>query len=120
VAVSDAYQSYVLEQLESLGRVTATRMFGGVGLYHDGAFFALIAHDTLYFKVDDHNRADYERADMKPFQPYVNRSIRMGYYEVPADVLEDPDQLAIWATKALAAATRSAAARDIKGRPSRR
>jgi DNA transformation protein and related proteins len=35
-------------------------MFGAVGLYHDGRFFALISADTVYFKVNESNRRDYE------------------------------------------------------------
>jgi hypothetical protein len=35
MAVSEDYLQYVLEQLAGLGRVTARRMFGGVGLYHE-------------------------------------------------------------------------------------
>jgi len=45
-------------------------MFGGVGIYAGQLFFALIADDTLYFKVDDSNRSDFERLAMRPFQPY--------------------------------------------------
>ncbi len=42
-------------------------MFGGAGLYHQGAFFGLIADDALYFTVDDGNRKDYTDAAMGPF-----------------------------------------------------
>ena len=61
------YVEYVLDQLSSFARVTSRRMFGGVGLYADGHFFALIL-DTLYFKVDDSNRADYLARNCRPFQ----------------------------------------------------
>jgi DNA transformation protein len=75
-------------------------MFGGVGLYADGLFFALIAQDRLYFKVDDTTRSDFERLGMEPFRPFDEDSA-MGYYEVPADVVEDPVQLAPWMRKAI-------------------
>ncbi len=71
--VSDQYSDYVLEQLCCAGRVTARKMFGGMGLYLQGMFFALIASDILYFKVDDTNRPDYEAAGMGPFQPFADR-----------------------------------------------
>jgi len=70
MAVSDSYRVYVLEQLQVVGTVTAKAMFGGVGLYRDGMFFGLIDDDTVYLKVDDSNRADFERAGSRPFQPY--------------------------------------------------
>jgi DNA transformation protein len=80
-------------------------MFGGVGLYLDGLFFALIDDDTLYFKTDDANRTRYEKAGSKPFCPYPGRPDQsMGYWQVPADVLEDSDELASWAREAMAVA----------------
>jgi DNA transformation protein len=60
-------------------------------------FFGILARDTLYLKVDDTNRAEYERAGMKPFKPYPDRSGTMQYYAVPLDVLESPIDLARWA-----------------------
>jgi DNA transformation protein len=105
MAVSDAYRDFVLEQLAAAGHVTSRAMFGGVGLYLDGLFFALIDDDTLYFKVDDSTRARYERAESKPFCPFPERPEQtMAYWQVPADVLEDPDELANWAREALGVA----------------
>jgi hypothetical protein len=57
MAVSQSYRDFVLEQLGRVSPVTGKSMFGGVGLYADGLFFALIAEDRLYFKVDDPNNA---------------------------------------------------------------
>ena len=71
--VSDAFKRFVLDQLEELGDVTPRSMFGGVGLYHAGVFFGLLARDTLYLKVDDSSRADYEAAGMTAFRPYGGR-----------------------------------------------
>ena len=104
MSVTDGFKSFVLAQLEELGDVTARSMFGGVGLYHRGIFFGLIARDTLYLKVGDANRADYDRAKAKPFQPYPDRPGTMKYYAVPLDVLESAVELAVWARKAIAVA----------------
>ena len=79
-------------------------MFGGVGLYSGDLFFALIAEDTLYFKVDASNRPDFEERGMEPFRPFGEDGGTMQYYEVPEDLLEDPDALRPWAEKALAVA----------------
>jgi DNA transformation protein len=105
--VTDGFRSFVLDQLEELGDVTARAMFGGVGLYHHGRFFGIIARDTLYLKADDGNRPDYERAGMKPFKPYRDRPGTMQYYAVPVGVLESPLDLGHWARKAIAAAERA-------------
>jgi len=106
LAVSPKYRTFALEQLEQVAPVTARAMFGGVGLYSDGLFFALIDDDTLYFKVDDTNRGDFEAEGMGPFKPFGDDSYSMHYYEVPADLLEDPERLREWMEKALAAARR--------------
>ena len=99
--VSREYLDYIADQLQTVGPITMKRMFGGAGLYHQGAFFGLVADDVLYFKADDTNKADYEAAGSGPFRPFGTYA--MSYYEVPADVLEDPDELGRWARKAFEA-----------------
>ena len=103
MAVSQSYRDFVLEQLGRVTAVTGKSMFGGVGIYAQGLFFALIAEDRLYFKVDDVTRPGFERRGMEPFRPFGEDSA-MGYYEVPADVMEDAVQLAPWMHKAIAVA----------------
>ena len=108
MAVSEQYLDYVVDQLGCIGQITAKKMFGGVGLYHDEFFFGLIAGDVLFFKVDDVNRPPYEAAGAEPFKPYGDESYSMSYYEVPVDVLEDVDKLSVWAWGAVSAAERKA------------
>ena len=106
MAVSDDYLHYVLDQLAGLGHIASRRMFGGVGLYHDERFFALIARDTLYFKVNDSNRRHYEERGMERFRPFDDKPRwSMTYYTVPADVLEDAEECVSWARKSVATAT---------------
>lgn len=106
--VTNDFLAYVLDQLAGTGTLSARRMFGGAGIYIDGLFCALIADDTLYLKVDDTNRPDFEAAGMGPFQPFTDRPEIMQYYEVPIDILEDREDLAVWAKKALAVAQQAA------------
>jgi DNA transformation protein and related proteins len=120
MAVSKDYLAYVVEQLERVTRVTTRRMFGGVGIYADALFFALIDDDTLYFKVDDTNRPDFEAVGMGPFRPFEDAQT-MQYYEVPADVLEDRAVLGEWVGKAVAVArSRAAAKARAKSKPKTR
>lgn len=84
--------------------MTPRAMFGGVGLYHAGVFFGLLARDTLYLKVDDSTRPDYKAAGMAAFKPYPGRGGTMRYYAVPLEVLESAPELAVWARKAIRAA----------------
>ena len=104
--VSQEYIDYLIDQFSGFGPVQSRRMFGGAGLYLDGFFFGLVAEDVLYLKVDDTNKADYVSAGSGPFKPFGKDSYEMSYYEVPGDVLEDPDVLKEWAVKALAVAKR--------------
>jgi DNA transformation protein len=102
--VSDAFRSYVLDQLEELGEVVPKSMFGGVGLYHRGVFFGILARDRLYLKVDARNLPDYRQAGSRPFTPFPGRAGSMKYYEVPLAVLESSTELAAWARRSIAAA----------------
>ena len=100
--VTDEFLIYLKDQLADMGPVTSRRMFGGAGLYCDGLIFAIVVDDVLYFKVDDTNRADYEAAGMGPFVFISDRGqSTMGYYEVPANVLESKEKISQWARTAL-------------------
>jgi DNA transformation protein len=109
VPVSSDYLQYVLEQLSRLPRVTSRRMFGGIGMYSEGVFFGIIANDTVFFKVDDDTRERYVERGSEPFRPYKNRpDVSMNYFQVPAEVLEDADEIVPWARAAVRAAAASA------------
>ena len=105
--MSQSFRDYTLEQLRRIRPdIRDRRMFGGVGIYAQGLFFALIVEDRLYFKVDDTTRPDFEGLGMEPFRPFEEDSA-MGYYEVPADVMEDAMQLAPWMNKAIEVAAKA-------------
>ena len=108
--VNPSFRTYILEQLgRSVREIRARNMFGGVGIYGGQLFFALIDDDTLYFKVDESNRRDFEARGMGPFQPYGEEGETMGYYRVPEDLLEDSEVLGQWAAKAIDVARRAKA-----------
>ena len=102
MSVGAAFLQYVLEQLERTGRITSRRMFGAIGLYCDGVFFGLIDDDTLFFKVGDETRTEYESRGMKPLRPYRDKpEVSMSYFTVPVDVLDDAEELVSWARRAV-------------------
>ena len=106
--VSRSYRQFVLDQLGRVAtNVRARNMFGGVGLYAGDLFFALIAGDTLYFKADSGNREDFTVRGMGPFRPFGDEGEVMQYYELPAELLEDPEELRAWVEKAVEAARRA-------------
>ena len=104
MAVSKQYLDYLLGQLKGLGGVEARRMFGGLGLYSRGTFFGLLYKERLYFKTDESTRPEYEARGSEGFQPRPGVKAQMTYYTVPAEVLEDEDELVQWAQKAVTAA----------------
>jgi len=114
MGVNPSFRTFVLEQLaRATTNVRDRAMFGGVGIYSGELFFALIAEDTVYFKVDDTNRPDFEARGMGPFRPAGPDGEVMQYYAVPEELLEDPEALRLWVDRALAVARRK------KGRRSR-
>ena len=118
MAVTGGFRAFVLEQLEQAARdIHARAMFGGVGIYAGDVFFALIANDILYFKVDDETRPNYIALGMKPFRPYGEDGEEMKYFEVPVSVLEDADALRAWVADAVAVGRRAA---QTPGRSRRR
>ena len=105
MSASPEFIDYLQDQFARFGPVSVRRMFGGGGVFHQGVMIGLIADEVLYLKVDDRNRLDFEAAGMGPFTyDGKGKPMQMSYFELPADVLEDPDDLAVWATKAYDAA----------------
>lgn len=105
------FVQFICESLAPLGDLTVRRMFGGYGVYCDGLFFAIVADDVLYFKVDDGNRADYEALGLRPFKPSDGKPVTLSYHPPPESALDGPGELQGWARPALAAAARAAAAK---------
>lgn len=117
MSVSTDYLAYVREQLAVLGPILTRRMFGGIGIYHDEQFFALIDDDELYFKVDDDTRPRFVAAGMGPFQPFGDERAMNGYYRVPPEVLEDADELRPWARAAVEVARRAKLGKASRKKP---
>ncbi len=108
MASSAGLVAWLLEALEPLGGVTARRMFGGHGLFRRGLMFCLVAGDAAYLKVDDSTRAAFEAAGSGPFTySRGGKPASLGYWLVPAAVLDDPEALQAWAERAIAVALRA-------------
>ena len=104
MAVSAQFNAFVLDLLGGVRPVTARRMFGGVGYYADGLFFAIADDETLYFKVDAASRSYYEAEDLPAFAPMGPGTKSMNYYSVPARLYDDTEELTVWLQRALSAA----------------
>jgi DNA transformation protein len=118
MAVQAQYLAYVLEQLEGLRNVSTRRMFSGAGLYSGDIFFGLIYDDTLFFKTDESNVADYETRNMPRFMPPSKRPLGpFGYHQLPADIIEDDEALVAWARKSVAVALASRVRKAVRAKP---
>jgi DNA transformation protein len=98
---------FVLEQLAPLGDVRARAMFGGFSIYRGDTVFAIVLDDRLYLKANDATREEFESRGLSQFT-YAARgkTLRMPYYEAPAEVFEEPENMCEWARRALAASER--------------
>ena len=90
--------------LKAIKPITSRKMFGGVGIYCDGIFFAVIDDDKLYFKSNETNAADYDRYDAAQWIIAGEPPSLMPYREVPESVRNNPDLLAGFIDAAVAVA----------------
>lgn len=112
--------AHLQDLLAGLGRISARAMFGGHGIYCDGVFFALLAEQRLYLKVDGQSRPAFEAAGCRPFvYESGSRRIEMSYWGVPESAMDSPGEMLPWARRGLAAAQRKAETKPSKPRQSR-
>jgi DNA transformation protein and related proteins len=105
--------------------VTVRRMFSGAGLYCDGVMFGLVVRGTIYLKANETIIADFKREGSSPFT--YTRGKKSGrrtehalpYWRLPDRLYDDPDELAVWAERALAIAQRQKFAPRKRKRPKR-
>jgi DNA transformation protein and related proteins len=101
----------IRELFAAFGPVELRRLFGGAGLFADGVMFALVSRGVIYLKTDTQNAPAFEREALEPFT-YATKAGRRGvmsYRRMPDRLYDDPEELAVWARAALAAAGRSGA-----------
>jgi len=107
------FVSFLLEQMQAAGTVSARAMFGGYGLYYldaqgNSIMFALVADEILYFKTDAHNRTQFEQRGLSAFTYEKNgKPVTMSYFAAPEEVFDDPEEMRAWVVNAVAAAHRS-------------
>jgi DNA transformation protein len=114
MVASDSFAEFLREQLAPLGRVTMRRMFGKTGVFCDGCMLGMVRDNTLYFRVDNDNRAAFKEAESSPPLNYAKRgsTIDLSFWRAPERLFDEPDELVDWAQAALAAARRVAAKRE--------
>ena len=102
VMAGDRFEQLILDGLSGLGEVTSRHLFGGHGLYFGETIFGILYGGRLYLKVDERSMGDYLARGMGPFRPNGRQTLK-SYYEVPPEVLADPDSLLSCAGEAIRA-----------------
>ena len=113
-------RDFLTDLFSAFGPVTLRRMFSGYGISADGINFALALRAGLYFRADETTIPQFEAEGSKPFQ-YQQRSTGKivtvnSYWELPARLFDDSEELTGWAKAALAAAQRAALSKRPRSR----
>jgi DNA transformation protein len=97
---------HIAELFAAFGAVSVRRMFGGAGVYAEGVMFALVAEGAIYLKAAPGNTEAFEREHCGPFSYATKEGTRQltSYWQMPDRLYDEPDELAVWARTALAAA----------------
>jgi DNA transformation protein and related proteins len=103
MAVSESYLEFVREQLAPVGNVVIRKMFGGAGVYCDGAMFGLVLDETLHFRGDAASQARFQAAGCQRFihERPPRKPMAMPYWVVPENLVEDQDEMSVWARDAI-------------------
>jgi len=103
-------RDFLIDLFSDFGPVTIRPMFSGFGISADGTHFALALRAGLYFRADEATIPQFEAEGSTPFQYQTRaKTVTVGsYWQLPARLFDDPEELAGWAKAALAAAQRAA------------
>ena len=115
-------RDFLNDLFADFGPVTIRPMFSGFGISADGTNFALALRAGLYFRADESTILQYEAEGSKPFQ-YQTRAKTVtvnSYWQLPARLFDDTEELSVWARAALTAARRAALRKSSKARNSAR
>ncbi|WP_024509760.1 TfoX/Sxy family protein [Bradyrhizobium sp. ARR65] len=111
-------RDFLIDLFVDFGPVTIRRMFSGFGISADGTNFALALRSGLYFRADEITIPQFEAEGSRPFQYQTRtKTVTVGsYWQLPARLFDDSEELAEWARAALAAAQRAAMRKRAKVR----
>ena len=111
-------RDFLIDLFADFGPVAIRRMFSGFGISADGTNFALALRAGLYFRADEQTIPQFEAEGSAPFQYQTKaRTVTVNsYWQLPARLFDDPEELSGWTRAALAAAQRAASRKRPKPR----
>jgi DNA transformation protein len=103
-------REFLTDLFANFGPVTIRRMFSGYGISVEGVNFALSLRAGLFLRADDETIPRFEAEGSKPFSYQTStRSVTVAsYWQLPARLFDDTEELSEWARAALGAAQRAA------------
>ena len=103
-------RDFLIDLFVDFGPVTIRKMFSGFGISVDGVNFAMALRAGLYFRADEQTVPRFETEGSKPFSYQTStKTITVNsYWQLPARLFDDSEELAEWARAALGAAQRAA------------
>jgi len=107
MGASAEFVSWMREQFAPLGAaVSDSTFFGGRAFKYHGQQFAWVIGSTLYLRAGDATRAEFEAEGAAPFSYETKKGTVLvrKFYTAPEFLLDDPEQMLVWARKAIAAA----------------
>ena len=110
-------RDFLIDLFSDFGPVTIRRMFSGFGISADGTNFALALRAGLFFRADEETIPRFEAEGSRPFQ-YQTRLKTVtvnSYWQLPARLFDDSEELAEWARAALGAAQRAGLRKRARG-----
>jgi DNA transformation protein and related proteins len=115
-------REFLTDLFSDFGPVTIRPMFSGHGISVDGVNFAMALRAGLYFRADEVTIPQFEAEGSKPFS-YQTRAKTVtvnSYWQLPARLFDDTEELSQWARAALGAAQRAAVKKRPKGRKAKK
>lgn len=118
--ITKEYVEYLADLFSVVSDTNVKKMFGGVGVFRHGLMFAIsLKSGKIALKADEETIPAFEAQGCTAWV-YENaesgKIVNMGYWYAPEHILDDPEELEIWAMKAFETAVRI----DAKKPPSQR
>jgi DNA transformation protein len=105
MALSDEEIGFVTDLFADLGPLSTRKMFGGLGIYLDGAIFALVRSDGALLLKGVGDMVNIFNAEGWVHWTYQRKNgakSAMPYWEMPNELRDDPTAACDWARRAVA------------------
>lgn len=106
MAISPETRAFALELFEDLPDLTSRAMMGGLSIYSRGQIFAILGPgDRIYIKAKGALAESLaaQGSEQFAYEKSTGKIARMGYWTLPENALDDPEEACDWALKSLEA-----------------